>query len=183
MYYRSRNQHSYLYYTALGLLMLLVFTLQSVPVLPRIAGVLPLPVLSLMLCIAVFNNESTGFAFGLIAGVLMDLTSSVTDGWNAVVLTLFGLVVALLTEYLFNDRLLTTALLSFFFTAAYYLLYWLFFVVSRGYAGAGEYLLRFSLPALLYTWVFTFPFYYVAKGMRKASVRDRDQEKDRGFLQ
>lgn len=182
MYYRTRNQHGYLYYTSLGLIMLVLFVIQSVPLLPRIAAVSAMPLLPLVFCISVFNNEAVGFVFGLLAGLLMDITSAATDGFNALVMTLFGLAVALLTEYLFNDRLVTTCLLSFIFTAGYYLLYWLFFIVGKGYSGAGIYLLRFSLPAAIYTWAFTLPFYYLARYIRKVSLRDRDEEKNRGFL-
>ena len=182
MYYQTRNQHGYLYYTALGLITIALFVIQSIPLLPRIAAVCAMPLLPLVFCIGVFNNEAVGFVFGLLAGLLMDITSSASDGFNALVLTVFGLGVALLTEYLFNDRLVTTCLLSFIFTAGYYLLYWLFFVVGRGYEGAGVYLVRFTLPAVIYTWVFTVPFYYLARYIRKVSLRERDEEKNRGFL-
>ena len=87
MYYRLRHRYNYIYYTALGLLTLAVFIMQSVPIFPRVLYVLPLPLIPLTVCIAVFNSEVTGFAFGLAAGVLMDITSSAVDGYNAIIMT------------------------------------------------------------------------------------------------
>ncbi len=182
MYYRSRIQLGYLYYTSLGLILLLTFIAQSVPLLPKIASVLPLAVLPLVICVGVFNNETVGFVFGLFAGLLCDITSAAYDGWNAILLALIGLGVALLTEYLFNDRLVTTLILSGGFAAVYYLLYWLFFILSGKYDGAWLYLMRFSLPAALYTWAFTLPFYYLIRYVRKLSIRDKDEQRNRGFL-
>ena len=71
MYYQTRNQHGYLYYTALGLIMLVLFVIQSVPLLPRIAAVCAMPILPLVFCIGVFNNEVVGFVFGARSGILL----------------------------------------------------------------------------------------------------------------
>ncbi len=172
MYYRLRNQHNYIYYTGLAMVLLATFMLQALPVFPRVFSVLPLPLIPLVVCIAAFNSEVTGFICGLCAGILMDIISPTVDGFNAIALLVIGLACGLLTEFLLNDRLLTTALMCVCACALYYFAYWMIVIMPHGYAHAGLYLVRFSLPQLVYSSVFVVPFYYFARWMRDLSVKD-----------
>lgn len=173
MEYHARRRHGYLYYTAWSLLLLAAFVLQSGGVFPALAGVRPLPVLALVCAFSIFNGVAPGFAFGLAAGVLMDLTSGSPDGFHAIAMSLVGLVLALLSEYLFNQRLLTAGILSFAACGLYELALFLFAELPKGYEGVSGYLGKVTLPSLLYTWVFVLPFYFLARYLRNASQRER----------
>ncbi len=173
MEYHARRRHGYLYYTAWSLILLAVFVLQSGGVLPAVAGVRPLPVVALVCAFSTFNGVAPGFVFGLAAGVLMDLTSASPDGLHAILLALMGLVLALLSEYLFNQRLLTAALLAFFACGLYGLALFLFVELPKGYEGVSGYLVKATLPAMLYTWLLVPLFYFLARYIRNAAQRDR----------
>ena len=182
MYYRLSRRHNYIYYSAVGLSVLLIGLLQGVPVFPRLFGVYPLPLIALTVCVAAFNSEVTGFMTGLACGIIMDITSPAPDGFNALFLMIAGLALGLLTELLFNDRFVTTAILSFATVAAYYIIYWLIRIVPMGVQGVGYYLVRYSLPAAVYTWCFTVPCFFSARWFSRKSLSDKPIGSGRGGL-
>ncbi len=169
MYYKMLNRHNYIYYASIGLIGLMTFFIQATELLPAVFGVRALPLFALVLCVSVFSNVTSSFVVGLCAGVLMDMVGAAFDGFHALALVLTAVVCSLLTEFLFNDRLVTTLVLSLGFTALYYFVYWLCFIAFRGYPSAGLYLLRYSLLQTIYTVLFVVPFYYIIKYIRTAS--------------
>ena len=65
------------------LMLILIFLLQSAPYLmPRIGGVYPLLLIPAVVCIGMFERELVGGFLGLLAGVLWDITSLQTAGFQ-----------------------------------------------------------------------------------------------------
>lgn len=179
MYYKTLNQHNYIYYASLGLIGILTFFVQATELLPAVFGVRPLPLYAFIVCVAVFSNVTASFVFGLLAGVMMDMVSSVFDGFHVLALVVTAVVCSLLTEFLFNDRLVTTLVLCSGFTTLYYFIYWLCFIGTKGYPQAVLYLFRYSVLQIIYTVLFVFAFYYIIKYIRTVSSRSGE---DRGFI-
>ncbi len=102
--------------------------------------------------IAMFEKEFTGMLFGLLAGILWDVSSPVTDGVFALFFTVTAFFCGLLTHYVFRNSLKAAAV----FTAAGFLLFCgvslLFNCVFKDANGAWYYLSVFcvhSFPATL----------------------------------
>ena len=83
VYYRK-----YVYHTLLCFISALLYLWQnSINAFPEIAGFRALPLIPFIVCITVFNPETAGIIYGVVAGLVMDISWSRTSGFNA--LTLF----------------------------------------------------------------------------------------------
>ena len=173
MEYHVRRKHGYLYYTAWCLVLLATFLVQSASLFPAVRGVRPLLLVSLVCAISVFNGVGASFAFGAIAGALIDLTSGAPAGLHTLTMALLALILSLLVEYRFNQRLITAGLLSLGGCFLYYLALFLLLELPKGYEGVGAYFGRVSLLGAFYTWLFVLPFYFAARYLAMISQRDR----------
>ncbi len=118
--------------------------------------------LSIPLCvsIAMFEREVPAALFGVLAGVLWDVSSGV-DGFNTIVLMLLCAVCSLLISHLMRNNFLTALVLGVGGIAAYEIIY----VVTR-FWGAGSpviQIFKFYLPSLVLTTIFIPLCYYVVK--------------------
>ena len=156
-----------------GLLLFLLFLLQSVPgLLPRLFGVLPIPVIPAVVCVAFFERDSGGEMFGLAAGVLMDVNSMQITGFNALFLMIAGCTCSLLVMRLIRNNLLSAAALSAAATVVYYILYFLLFELSRYNGEAFYYFFRYILPRMAYTALFSIPLYIIVRiFMKKVKIK------------
>ena len=156
----TQKRKKYIRRAFLAGLVFLVAMAQNVPWLPGIFGVLPLPLIPLVVCIAVFDQEVPGILFGAFAGILWDF-SSAGLAWHAMYLTFAAFVCAMLMRYVINRNRLTITLLMLFFTFGYVTLHWVFdqllpyfnnaHLPFNPYGGALSAYLRYCLPAVGYT--------------------------------
>ena len=168
------NRHSYVYYALLSLLLAVVcFVQTSTPLVPELFGVRAMPAYIFMLCFAAFSGQGAAIIAGLLLGIATDVCSAAPDGFNAVTMMVAGLLCSLLATYLFNARLPAAAVLMGIFTALYYLLYWLVCVAFKGYDGVWLYLVRFSLPSAIYTWLFVFLFWPLVQFLSRQNLQTR----------
>ncbi len=161
VYYRK-----YVYHTLLGIIAaLLYFWQNSINAFPEIAGLRALPLIPFIICVTIFNPETAGMVYGLVAGLVMDISWSRTSGFNALSLFVMCAVCGLLIGFLFNRTIASTLLLSGIICLLYFLIYWLCFCVFAGIGDLAYCLFARYLPMALYTWVFTVPFYFVLSFM------------------
>lgn len=128
---------------------------------PEIFGVRCWLLISLTVCIGMFERESAGLMLGLFAGLLWDVVSGHGDGFNTLFLMVIGAVCGLLINLWMRNNLLTALLLSGGAHVLYILLYMVFFILAGGVQDAGFLLLRYYLPTCLYSLLLT-PIYYFA---------------------
>ncbi|MDD6284998.1 MAG: hypothetical protein PUB05_06500 [Firmicutes bacterium] len=166
-----RDGRRYTYYIVLSIIFAAVYLLQSgIGLLPRIFAVSPLPLLPLVTVIAMFESKAAAFAYGLFAGLLMDILSRRFFCFNTLFFAVAAVAVALLIELMFNNAPRTAAVLGGVVCAAYYFIYWLAFLLpSTGDAAA--FLVRFSLVGAVYSWLFTWPFYFLLRWMSQREHR------------
>lgn len=175
----KEQKHSYIYYSAIGLMLSAVYFIQtSTGLIPELFGVLPNPAFVLLIVFAMFGGEWAGIVAGLALGIATDVISAAPDGFNSLLMMLVGFVSAVLSVYLFNRRLPAAMLLCAICCAVYYTALWAVRVLPDGYDGAWLYLLRYSLPSALYSWLFIFPFW----GIVSAVSRPRRAVRSRGLL-
>ena len=168
----ARRTAYYLHYTALGLLLAVLFLLQSSNgLLPRIFSVAAVPVVPAVICIALFEGETAGACFGLAAGILMDAFSARAYGFHAIFLLILGCLCGLLVRHLLAENLLTALMLCAGGALVYHTAYFFIFYLLRGLGDSGYYFFRFTLPAALYTFLFVFPIYYLVRAAARRSRR------------
>lgn len=167
-----KNRH-YLHYVAIGLVIVVLFLLQnSTDILPRLFSVSPLPIIPAVICIAMFERETTGLVVGLISGILMDINSIQICGFNAIVLLILGCGCGLLVTYLFTNSPISAFFLSGCACVAYYLIYFIIFVLFAGVNEPYLYFFRYTLVGALYTWLYTLPIYLILRAMSKRSEKN-----------
>lgn len=103
----------YIKWTAYGLLILLFSIMQTTPhMVPSFFGALPLPLLSLTVCIAMMVGPVGGGAAGVASGLLWDLYADRLLGFNALLLLIIGCGCGLLVRLLLRNNLLSAMLLT-----------------------------------------------------------------------
>jgi len=164
----TQKQKKYIRRALLGVLVFLAAMAQNVPWLPGLFGARPLPLIPLVVCIAVLDQEIPAILFGAAAGILWDF-SCAGASWCALYLTAIAFASAMLMRYILNRNPLTISLLMFFFTAFYLLLRWLFdhalpyfsHPQAQPFGDTALILLRYSLPSLGYTMALASLCYYI----------------------
>lgn len=146
-------------YRRLALLCLFIVAgvIQNTGLLPEPFGIPFLPLLPLTAAAGMFERETFGLNFGLLAGIMADVGSGTPDGINAVFYALTGFVCGLLVTYVFLNNIRSFMILGAVFTLLYTLTAWL----AHGGAvpGGSLTLLRFYLPTALLN-LPTLPLYY-----------------------
>ncbi len=138
-------------------LVLFVGAVQNIGLLPELAGLRFLPLLPLTVSVSLFEKETYGLNFGLLAGILVDMNVGRADGTNALFFALAGFVCGLLMTYVMMNNLITASLLTAVFEVVYaFFSYALHCGVSRGTLRE---LLGFYLPSALLN-LLTLPLIY-----------------------
>lgn len=150
-------------YTLYGLLMLLLYVLQTTPGFLSIAGIRPILVLPFAVCIAMFDNHLAGGLFGLFAGILCDTSSNMLFGIQSILYLAVCVAVGLLIVYFMQPSVVNS--LIFVGCGLTLRLFWEFFFsfVMWGYENIRLILLCHMLPLLVYTLVVTIPIFWFVK--------------------
>ena len=127
---------------------------------PPLFSVRPILLISVAVCIAVFEGEIIGAAAGLFAGALWDTVTVTADGYNALYLVVVCAICGVLLRVFMRNNIITYIIMNTVITVLYILSYVLFFVATRALGGEGQLLLRYYLPMGIYTLVLT-PFWYI----------------------
>lgn len=158
------------------LLILAVHILQNTRGLfPEIFGVKANPLIPLVICIGMFEREIAGAVLGMLAGILWDSVSPMGDGYNALLLMLAGAAAGLLIDYLMRNNLMTALLLSGFACLIYSVFYVVFFLLANllanGVDSTGYLLIRYYIPAAVYSFLFTPLWYIIVRAvMRRTKI-------------
>lgn len=154
------------------LLILGAHLLQNTPgAFPSVFGVRAFFLLSLTVCLGLFEREIAGALFGAFAGMLWDSVSPLGDGFHALLLFLIGAGCGVLINTIMRNNLITAMLLSGLAHFLYVSLYVIFFVVAEGVDSAGWLYVRYYLPAAVFSVLFTPLFYLLVRTvMRRTRV-------------
>ena len=109
------------------------------------------------------EREIFGLVFGLAAGFLWDYSSGKIPGFNAAVLLLCCVGVALITSYLLGNNVLHAVWLTATVMLVQGLLDYLFYYLIWGYPGSHLILIRHILPTALYSTVLSPAFFYLTR--------------------
>lgn len=131
----------------------------------------PLLILPMLTAFSMFNDELAAALTGLTVGICMDGASSEAYCFNALTLLLIGLFTSLISKYLFNRNIRSTAVLSVLGNLFYFCLKWLFFYAFDSTLSSSlTYLLDYAIPSAIYSAVFVIPFFFLERVFYKRIV-------------
>lgn len=158
------------------LVVILLGTLQISDVLPSFFGIKFLPLLPLTVVLGMFERETYGLYYGLLAGIMWDMNVGAGDGFNAFFFAFVGFFCGLLMTYLMMNNLITASILCTVSTLLYFILNWLIFIAIKGYNGSVFVFIQQSLPTALLNMV-TLPLYYygVRAIMKNFKLKENDE--------
>ena len=151
--------HKYLRYCGYILCILLAYIIQFTPFMIPIGGVYPTPLFLLVIVIAMHEHDLTASVFGLIAGLLTDVSVYNGHGLHALTYMLAGLACSLLIEILLQNNFLSLLFIS----TPLLLLHSIveFLTKSTLTDGALQLYFRFYLASAFYSLVLVIPIYFV----------------------
>ncbi len=143
-------------YFAYTVEILVLYVVEQTPGLfPELFGARPVPVLTAAIAVAMFESETAGMAFGLLAGLLTDLGMGNTLGFHALLAAVFCYAVGVMAKNLIQTNLLTALLLGAGILAFVFFFQWLFFYVFNPHNTAPWYALTSRyFPRFVYTLAF-----------------------------
>jgi len=172
MIYKKEKQRLFWRIFAQSLFLVIVFCCHSTPGLSlRVFGVLPLLLIPFVVCVGMFEHETSGAFFGLAAGILWDVVSPRLPGFNAILLMVIGCACGLCVSYLMKNSLISSVYLCFASLLAYQLLDWLCNYCFFGRPGAGYAFWHFYVPQMLYSLVYILPYYFIMRFLVKTVRR------------
>ncbi len=148
-------------YLIYALIILLAHIFQNtLCVFPQIASVRPVLLISVAVCISMFEGELVGAVAGLFAGVLWDTVTVTADGYNALYLTVACAVCGVLLRVFMRNNIITYVIMNSAITVIYLVSYVLFFITARGIDGGVRLFMRYYLPMGIYSLALT-PLWYL----------------------
>lgn len=141
-------------YIAYSIEIILLYVLSGIPgFLPAILGTKPMLLLCVAITIAVFENEITAMAFGLVCGALSDIGSSDRIGFYTIALTILCFFVGYCARNFFVTNFANAMAIG---AATVFALICLYFLLFRAGSTpeAGAHFLRHYLIRIVYTAVF-----------------------------
>ncbi|MBR5246208.1 MAG: rod shape-determining protein MreD [Clostridia bacterium] len=148
-------------YLTYALIIFLAHIVQNVLcVFPEIASVRPILLISVAVCISMFEGELVGAAAGLLAGALWDTVTVAADGYNAFYLMVACAVCGVMLRIFMRNNIVTYVIMNSGITLIYVITYVLFFISARGIDDAGAIFFRYYIPMGIYSLIFT-PLWYI----------------------
>lgn len=161
-------------YGILGLNCFFLLILQRAPGLSLTIGTAtPALLVAMVVVIACFLKEWTGFLFGLVCGIGLDVFSSGSRSFNTVCLLIIGAFAGILYHYFFNRNIKSVIIGGTIFSFIYFILRWFYLCLLEGDSSALLMLVRYDLPSALYTSFFAIPlFYYIRWLVKRHLIRN-----------
>ena len=160
-------------YSIFALIILGAHLLQnSLAIFPEIIGVRPILLISVAVCIAMFEGEIIGAAAGFFAGALWDTVTVTADGYNALYLAVACAICGFLLRVFMRNNIITYVMINSVITCFYCFTYVLFFIAARGVDGATIIFVRYYFPMAIYSLVLTPLWYVIIRGVSKKFVNN-----------
>lgn len=169
-------QRKILKFLTYAIIVFTAYILQTTPALLEFFGVKPLLVLSLCICIAVFEGEFAGGLFGFFIGLFCDSTSEIVFGFYAVIYLVLCVSAGLLTIYVFRKSTMNIMLLclgAIFLTFGFE---FFFAFVLYDYEGIIPYFYTVIAPQIVYSSIFAFPFCVLMRYLHRRFEPDEMHE-------
>ncbi|MFT8888716.1 MAG: rod shape-determining protein MreD [Ethanoligenens sp.] len=149
---------------AYAITLLVVAALQTTPHLfPTISNIRPVLLIPLVIVVAMREGAGPGGVFGVLAGLLWDISGGAPFGFHGFFLMAIGILAALLVSEIFHASLFSALLFGFGFEFLMELISWFFLDYMTGGQDFVYALISVILPTAIYSFAFVIPFYFWAK--------------------
>lgn len=149
------------------LLFLILYVIQTDPVLFSIGGIKPVLVLPFAVSIAMFDKQLAGGLFGLFAGILCDTSSNVLFGFQSILYLVICIAVGLLVVYFMQPSLTNSLIFTGCGLGIRLFLEYFFYYVMWGYDNSHLILVYQMLPLLVYTLAATPLLFFLLRKMHR----------------
>ncbi len=141
-------------------LIILAYTVQTCvfPLMPFLS-VYPNLMLILIFSFGFIRGSNSGIWYGLVAGILMDLSSGGPLGFHTLFFIWMGYINGICTKYYYEDYITLPLVLSALNELAYNFYLYVFSFLIRGRTGFGYYLMNIIIPETVFTVVTTLVVY------------------------
>ena len=130
----------------------------------KILNANPFIPLALLVTVCMFASHLTSAMTGLYVGIFLDSSAATPQGFHAILFLLLGLAVSLTAHYLFNNNIFSAVALCAIASGIYFILRWIFcYSFALEFTQSLNYIMRYALPSVLYTTVFSVPLYYLER--------------------
>ena len=126
----------------------------------------------LSVSIAMFEHEFSGMLYGLLCGILWDLSSAIPDGIYALYFTVFACLAGLLTHYLLRNTLISAFVLNISGTLGVCILNFIFNCLAKDATDIWNTIKFFYIPSFLLT-VAVIPFFYFPVRFLEKKIRTK----------
>lgn len=151
----------------LALILVAVSVLQNTEnFFPQVFGIRALLLIPAVVCIAMYERDKWGMLLGMFAGALWDVFASGAS-YNALFLLATGFLCGTLINTIMRNNIVTASILSFIFSVLYHIGYWFFNFIFVSLDSAAFMLLRYYLPGIAYTAVFTPIIFIIIRAVEK----------------
>ncbi len=133
---------------------------------PQVFGVRALLLIPFVTAIAMYERDIAGIFYGLFAGALWDIFAA-GNNFNAIYLVVVGFACGTLINTIMRSNFVTHAILSGGFTLIYCLGYWLYHYVIFNLDKAAVMLMRYYIPAVIYTLVLSPLVFFIVRAIEK----------------
>ena len=137
----------------------------TICIFPQIASVRPILLISVAVCVSMFEGEIVGAGAGLLAGALWDTVTVTADGYNAFYLMVSCSVCGVLLRIFMRNNIITYTIMNSGITFVYIITYIVFFISARGIDGAVPMFFRYYLPMIIYTLLLTPLWYFLIRAI------------------
>lgn len=145
------------------LLLLLCYTLQTIPGLFAIGHAKPALIAALAVCVAMHENVMPASFFCMAAGLLWDISSGKLFGFNAVILMACGMFISLLCIYYLHTKWINALFLGLGALLLQGGLDYLFYYAIWGYGNSWMIFVQRTLPMIAYTLVSILPIFWLVR--------------------
>lgn len=156
----------------LCILLLTVFQMQAA-FYPSYMGMTPLFVIPAVISIAMFEGETAGGIYGILAGLVWDCGTGRAFGFNALFLMCIGITIGLLIKFVFRNTVLSIFLFTLIFTVIHEFVTWFFFYYMIDNHDILFAIYHIIIPTTVLTLIFALPLYLGARVInRRLTVYD-----------
>ena len=160
--------HPYQAWLMYGISAFVLMLMQNAPnFFPSIYYARPTPLVLFVVCVAMFEGPRLGAAIGVFSGLLWDLYSERLFGFTALQLLFFGVIVALLIQWLLRTNFISCMLLCILAVFLQMTIEWFFRYVLFMNEESLTILWRVYLPNALYTVALAPLIYWIVFSMAR----------------
>ena len=125
-------------------------------------------IIPLLVAFSLWYSPLTSAVAGMTAGIIMDSSAHGSYCFNAIILLIIGALVSVSSSTLFNKNLPSAIVISFICSAIYHFMQWaIFHTYSEGVTNGFTFFLEITVPSIVLTTLFIFPFYFLYKYINK----------------